>query len=70
MKFLNDILNHDSDYSSLLKGVKNNRLPLACTGLSSVHKSAVISALSEDVGKKVIVITPTESLALEIGGDL
>lgn len=70
MKFLNDILNRDSDYSSLLKGVKNNRLPLACTGLSSVHKSAVISALSEDVGKKVIVITPTESLALEIGGDL
>ena len=70
MKFLSDILNRDSDYSSLLKGVKNNRLPLACTGLSSVHKSAVISSLQQDTGKKILVITPTESLALEIGGDL
>ncbi|MBQ4119284.1 MAG: transcription-repair coupling factor [Clostridia bacterium] len=70
MKFLNDILNRDSDYCSLLKSVKNNRLPLACTGLSSVHKSAVISSLLKDTGKKITVITPTESSALEIAGDL
>ncbi len=70
MNFLSDILNRDSDYSSLLNGVKNNRLPLACTGLSSVHKSAVISSLLQDMGKKILVITPTEGLALEIGGDL
>lgn len=70
MKFLSDILNRDSDYSSLLKGVKNNRLPLACTGLSSVHKSAVISSLQQDTGKKLLVITPNEGLALEMGGDL
>ncbi len=70
MEFLNDILNRDSDYSSLLKDIKNNCLPLACTGLSSVHKSAVISALSNDTNKKIMVITPTESSALEIAGDL
>ncbi len=70
MIFLNDILNRDSDYSSLLKSVKSNRLPLACTGLSSVHKSAVVSALSHDIKKKITVITPTESLALEISADL
>ncbi len=70
MEFLNDILNRDSDYSSLLKDIKNNRLPLACTGLSSVHKSAVISTLLSDTNKKITVITPTESSALEIACDL
>ena len=45
MEFLNQVLNSDSDYLSLLKSVKNGRYPVACTGLSSVHKSAVISAL-------------------------
>ncbi len=70
MEFLKDILNLDSDYSSLLKSVKSNRLPLACTGLSSVHKSAVISSLYRDTMKKITVITPTEALALEIEADL
>ncbi len=70
MKFLKDVLHRDSDYSSLLKGVKSNRLPLACTGLSSVHKSAVISVLSQDTNQKIAVIAPDESSALEITQDL
>ena len=70
MKFLNQILNRDSDYSSLLKNVKKGRLPLACTGLSNVHKSAVISVLSQDINQKIAVITPDESSALEITEDL
>ena len=70
MKFLNDILNRDSDYLSLLKGIKNGRYPVACTGLSSVHKSAVISALLTDTNRKIAVITPDESSALEITNDL
>lgn len=70
MKFLRDILNHDADYSSLLKDIKSGRLPLACTGLSSVHKSAVISALTSDTGKKIAVITPDESSALEMFNDI
>ncbi|MBR4116501.1 MAG: transcription-repair coupling factor [Clostridia bacterium] len=70
MKFLNEVLSRDSDYSALLKDVKNSRLPLACTGLSNVHKSAVISALSRDISRKIAVITPDESSALEINQDL
>ncbi|MBR3909269.1 MAG: transcription-repair coupling factor [Clostridia bacterium] len=70
MEFLNQVLNSDSDYLSLLKSVKNGRYPVACTGLSSVHKSAVISALCSDLGRKIAVITPDESSALEITNDL
>ncbi|MBR6564416.1 MAG: hypothetical protein IKK71_03125, partial [Clostridia bacterium] len=70
MEFLNQVLNSDSDYLSLLKSVKNGRYPIACTGLSSVHKSAVISALCSDLGRKIAVITPDESSALEITNDL
>ena len=70
MKFLREILNRDADYSSLLRDVKGGRLPLACTGLSSVHKSAVISAISLDIGKKIVVITPDESSAIEMYNDL
>ena len=70
MKFLKDILNRDDDYSSLLKDIKNERLPLACTGLSSVHKSAVIYALANDINQKIAVITPDESSALEVFNDL
>ncbi len=70
MKFINQVLNNDDDYLSLLKSVKSNRLPFACTGLSSVHKSAVISALTADTKRKAAVITPDESSALEIMQDL
>ena len=70
MDFLNQVLNRDSDYLSLLKGVKSGRYPVACTGLSSVHKSAVISALQSDTNRKIAVITPDESSALEITNDL
>ena len=70
MEFLNSVLNQDSDYLSLLKCVNSGRYPVACTGLSSVHKSAVISALHTDTTRKIAVITPDESSALEVTNDL
>ena len=70
MEFLNSVLNQDSDYLSLLTCIKKGRYPVACTGLSSVHKSAVISALLADTNRKIAVITPDESSALEITNDL
>ncbi|MEE1330897.1 MAG: hypothetical protein U0K18_06790 [Acutalibacteraceae bacterium] len=47
MKFISKILKNDPDYAELLNSVEKNRLPLVCTGLSLVHKAAVISALAE-----------------------
>ncbi len=70
MEFIREVLNGDSDYKSLLKDINNCRSPLACTGLSSIHKSAVICALSKDTKRKIAVITPDESTALEMTADL
>ncbi len=70
MKFLNDILFSEREYSELLTDVEKNRLPIAATGLSSVHKATVISALSEHTKKKIAVITPDEATANQISDDL
>ena len=70
MKFLNDILSSEHEYALLLKDIKNNRLPLAATGLSGVHKAAVISALKAHTNKKIAVITPDEATAIQITDDL
>ena len=70
MKFLNDILFSEHEYALLLKDVENERLPLAATGLSGVHKAAVISALFEHTGKKIAVITPDEATSAQLTDDL
>ncbi len=70
MEFLRKVLNGDSDYKSLIADLKKSRLPLVCTGLSNIHKSAILSAISADTNKKIAVITPDESSALELSDDL
>ena len=70
MKFLNDILFSQHEYALLLNDVEKQRLPLAATGLSGVHKAAVISALKAHTGKKITVITPDEATAHQITDDL
>ena len=70
MKFLNDILLTEPDYVSLLKDIEKKRLPMAATGLSAVHKAAVISALSEHQNRKIAVITPDEASANMLSDDL
>ena len=69
MKFLKNILLKDSDFASLLKQVKNSRLPIACTGLSSIHKTAILSGIFMSLGRKLTVITPDEASANEIAED-
>ena len=70
MKFLNDILFSEHEYALLLNDVENNRLPLAATGLSGVHKAEVISALKAHTGKKITVIAPDEATAIQLTDDL
>lgn len=70
MKFINEILKKDPDYADLLKSVLSERLPLVCTGLSLIHKAAVISALSAHTKRKIAVVTSDEASANELRDDL
>ena len=69
MKFLNSVLAKDSAFAELLKQVQGQRLPIAATGLSLIHKSAVISSLKNLADKKVTVIAKDEAEALEYMSD-
>ena len=70
MKFITEILSKDSDFSSFLKDISKGRIPIACTGLSSIHKSALISSVFRLTGKKSVVITHDEAHAMELCSDL
>ncbi len=70
MKFITDALKNDSDYSALLGDCEKGRLPTLCTGLSNVHKAAIISALHSQLNRKIAVITPSDATADAILQDL
>ena len=52
------------------QAVERERLPVACTGLSAVHKAAVIMALCRQTGRKAVVFTHHEAAAAEMTDDL
>ncbi len=70
MKFISDVLKCDSDYKSLLNDCEKNHLPTLCTGLSNVHKAAIVAALHGHLNKKIAVITPDEATADALLSDL
>ncbi len=69
MDFLNEVLRSDPDFNLLLKDINAKRTPIACTGLSSVHKAAVISAVCGETKKKIAVITQDEASAYSLADD-
>ncbi|MBQ3817074.1 MAG: transcription-repair coupling factor, partial [Clostridia bacterium] len=69
MKILDDILLKDPDYAELLKSVKSER-PAICTGLSLIHKAAVVAAVSAHTGKKAVIITHDEGQASLLADDI
>ena len=70
MIFLDSILQNDTDFNLLLNDVKKARLPLCATGLSLIHKSAIISSVKRLTESKISVISKDEAEALELIGDL
>ncbi len=70
MDFLFDILKGEPEYLRLLNNLKEKRTPLAASGLSSIHKSFMISALCRELGKKAVVITSDEVKASIITDDI
>lgn len=70
MKCLFDIIKNEPDYARILKAVQNGSLPIAASGLSTVHKAVISASLSVHTGKKAAVITPDEQTAVAIKNDL
>lgn len=70
MKCLFNILKNEPDYKKLLNCVKHGDLPLAASGLSSVHKALVTASLVTHTEKKVALITHDEASATALSDDL
>ncbi len=70
MRFLSDILGSSKPYKTLLSAVEKGSLPIAATGLSTVHKTVICAAITKAVGIKSIIITADEAQATEILGDI
>ena len=70
MEFLDKILSCDPDFNLCLKDISAFRLPFACTGLSVVHKSAVISGIHSKLKSKIGILTKDEASALQTAADL
>ena len=70
MKALFNILKTEPDYARMLRAVNENSLPLAASGLSTIHKALVTAALCAHTGKKSVVITPDEQTAVAVKNDL
>ena len=69
MKFIDNVLSLDPDFATLLSDIKKDRLPVVCTGLSLVHKAAVIAAVARECKKKITVVTKDEAEALAFADD-
>ncbi len=70
MDFLNKILYENAQYKTLLNDISKAYLPVCCTGLSQIHKSAVIKALSAHTSRKILVIAPDEAAATAMSEEL
>ena len=69
MNFIANVLLKDPDYRGLLNEIKRGRLPVACTGLSLIHKACLLTAIFEHTNQKMTVITHDEASAIELADD-
>jgi len=69
MEFIDKILLKDPDFKILFSDIEKERLPLACTGLSHIHKAAVLAAVLRETGRRITVVTQDEASALELVND-
>ena len=69
MKFIDKILLNDTDFGNLISDIRKERLPFACTGLSHIHKAAILSAVFRQTGRRITVVTPDEASALDLVND-
>ncbi len=69
MKFLKSVIGKDATFCEFFKNIQKERFPFAATGLSLIHKTAIISAIKEMSERKITVITKDEAEALDFISD-
>lgn len=70
MKFLKDILSTCEEYKRLAKNLRQNKFPVAATGLSSIHKAHVVYSMCGNLFKKAFILTSGEGEAQTLFEDL
>ncbi|MCQ2450403.1 MAG: transcription-repair coupling factor [Clostridia bacterium] len=70
MEFLFNILKNEPEYRKMLSDVKKGDVPIAASGLSSIHKALLTGALATELKEKVVLITHDEASALNMCNDL
>ena len=70
MKFLNEFLEKEKDYSRLIKCLDSDTLPLSLNGLTGICKAVVASALVSGGKRRLLMITDTDAAALALKDDL
>ena len=70
MKFLNRFLEDEKDYSRLKELLSGKTLPVSASGLVGIHKAVIASAVVSDFNKELVMITDTDSAAIQLKDDL
>ena len=70
MKLINYALSQSPEYQTLAKAVSSGRTPAVVTGVSGVHKCAMIAALCTEQKKQALVLAADEAEAQRFYEDL
>ena len=70
MNFLKAGMHKLPEYMQLRQAVESNALPAVATGLSGIHKAAIINALVQDTNKTALFLAADEAEAQRICQDL
>ncbi len=70
MKFLNNIVKKDPDFSRLLELSGQGSLPIAVSGIGQTGKALALSAIIEETKKQILAITEDEASAIALRDDL
>ena len=70
MKFLTAALSRLPEVQELAGAIRSQKLPAAVTGLSAVHKAALIQTLASQPGRRTLLLTGDEREAQRLSDDL
>ncbi|MDO4459948.1 MAG: transcription-repair coupling factor [Clostridia bacterium] len=70
MKFITEALKLTPEYKQLKTAVTTGKVPAVLTGVTGIHKCAVLYSLLRETGKKALVLCADEPECIRFGEDL